>query len=164
MYQTSILIPHKLPEENLLIFTVLVIPYGIIKHMKKLNDEDKKLIDSVVQVHAPWINRTIKMLKATGKIGPQFEEGDFYEPGYNAIVEALASYDPSKSSFKTHAQNLLKHRIMGHVEKEMSRSGGGGLDPYFLNQARSQRKEQEFQQKQQEIKAPAVSTKEPSKV
>lgn len=124
--------------------------------MKKLTNEHKELIDAVVQRHAPWIQKTIKYLKGSQKIGPQFEDDELYHAGYNAIVEALATFDPEKGSFKTHANNLIKHRVMGHVEKEMSRSGGGGVDRYFLNQAREQKKQSNLENKNQ---PPVLETK-----
>ena len=108
--------------------------------MKKLTNKDRELIDSVVQKHAPWIQKSIKHLRGLGKIGHQFEDDDLYNSGYNAIVEALSSYDSGKGTFKTHAQGLIKHRIMGQIEKEMAQSGGGGVDPYFLSQARTAKK------------------------
>ena len=137
--------------------------------MKKLSDKDRELLDSVVQRHAPWIQKSIKHLRGLGKIGHQFEDDDFYNTGYNAVVEALSSYDSSKGSFKTHAQGLIRHRIMGQIEKEMARSGGGGVDPYFLNQARSQKKVEEAAKipepevPQTEAVKPAIPVEPPKK-
>lgn len=105
--------------------------------MKKLKDKEKQLLESVAQHHAPWIQRSIKSLRSAGKISPQFENSDFHNTGFNAIIEALSSYNPEKGAFKTHAQKILKHRIMGQVEESMARSGGGGVDSYFLAQARA---------------------------
>jgi len=135
--------------------------------MKKLTPQDKELLDSVVQKHAPWIQKSIKHLRGLGKIGHQFEDDDFYDTGYNAVIEALSSYDSSKGSFKTHAQGIIKHRIQGQIEKEMARSGGGGVDPYFLTQARAERKAKELGEKKPEVTTtvmpkPETSTEPPS--
>ena len=130
---------------------------GIILYMKKLSDKDKQLLTSVVQRHAPWIKESIKRLRGAGKIGDQFEDNQFQNTGYNALVEALSSFDPSKGSFKTHAKGIIKHRILGEVEREMARNEGGGVDPYFLNQARQQRQQQAIKQPTAEPTAePAV--------
>lgn len=130
--------------------------------MSKLKDEDKELLDSVVQRHAPWIQKTIKHLRGLGKVGHQFEDDDLYNTGYNAIVEALSSFDPKKGSFKTHAQGLIKHRVMGQIEKEMARSGGGGVDPYFLAQARTAKKVTDAEAKKQQPEVKTTTFEKPA--
>lgn len=114
--------------------------------MAKLNDKDRELLDAVVQRHAPWINHAIHSLRGGGKIPQSFQDADLYPAGYNAIVEALESFDSSKGSFKNHAHGIIQNRILGHIQKEMSRDQGG-VDPYFLNQQRKAKKQQEFEQK-----------------
>lgn len=105
-----------------------------------MKDDDKKVLDAVIQKHAPWIQKAIKHLRGMGKIGSQFDDGDFYNTGYNAIAEALSSYDKEKGSFKTHAQGIIKNRVLRHIEKEMARPGGGGVDPLHLQHAREAQK------------------------
>lgn len=124
-----------------------------------MKDDDKKILHSTVLKHMPWTNKAIKHLRGMGKIGSQFEDGDFYNTGYNAIAEALSSYNKDEGSFKTHAQGILKYRILRHIEKEMARSGGGGVDPHFLHHAREEQKKR--QQKEADM-VPKPITTEPS--
>ena len=130
-----------------------------------MKEDDKKILEAVIQKHSPWIQKAIKHLRGMGKIGSQFEDGDFYNTGYNAIAESLSSYDKEKGSFKTHAQGILKHRILRHIEKEMARSGGGGVDPYFLQHAREAKKtkaKQESEMVAKPIAEPVSAPAEPA--
>jgi hypothetical protein len=126
--------------------------------MSKLTDKEKQILDHTIQKHSPWINQSITRLRHAGKIPASFQDDELYEPGYNAIAEALESYNPKLGSFKNHAHGIIQNRIQGHIEKEMAR-GQGGVDTYFLNQQRKIAR-----QKEQEIKNAVPQIKEERKL
>ena len=79
-----------------------------------MKDNDKKILEAVIQKHSPWIQKAIKHLRGMGKIGSQFEDGDFYNTGYNAIAEALSSFDKEKGSKTGKIKNLPPYTNRGY--------------------------------------------------
>ena len=107
-----------------------------------------KLLETIIQKHAPWIKQQIKALRATGKISSQFEDQDLSHAGYNGIVEALATYDKDKGTFENHAKYRIKMRIKDFIKDAMQQQGAGGVDQYHLNQARKRKRQNALEEAQ----------------
>lgn len=85
--------------------------------MDKLNDP-KNLFGYLLTSHAPLINKTINHLRAKEWL-PSAEvisDDDLHPAAIHGLMEAVSSYKPHLGSFKTHAFNRMKGRILDHAK------------------------------------------------
>lgn len=82
----------------------------------KGNDEE---INKLLEEYKPFIASCVE--KATGRY-VRYGEDDELSIGLMAFVEAIKSYEKSKGSFLSFAQNVIKRRIIDYYRKERKHS------------------------------------------
>ena len=92
--------------------------------MSLKDDKNKKIMNDFISEHAPLIHKSVKSLKAAGKIPDHIEDEDLHFAGIYGLVDAMHKYDHDVASrtakegenpFAKYAEQRIRGKMLDHA-------------------------------------------------